>query len=352
MLTNQSNSVSLAGEQRYRHLFENMPVCIFVVDLTASPALIMELNRQAELVYGYQAAELVGKPAVQLVPEESRESVQDILQQVQRGERINTTTTNRRRDGTTFPVRIVATLDPTDNGHMLIAVEDITAEQQRRSEVEAIDSERLRIAHEMHDSVAQNLAGLRFKSALWLQLADSASPAMQAALDELQAVLTAAIENIRRAIFALRPVDLESLGFFPALKQLVTNFGDQNQLVAQLEVSEPQTTLPLSYELPLFRIIQEGLNNITQHARASSVLVRYNVDTAGVVGVSLRDNGCGFDTHQLGTSDHSGHFGLRQMRERILDLGGSLDIHSAPGQGTELLISLPLLGTEIANAAS
>lgn len=145
---------------------------------------------------------------------------------------------------------------------MIVAVEDITAERQRRSEAEAIDAERLRIAHEIHDGVAQSLAGLRFKSALWSHLADSAPSAMRTALDELQVVLTAAIADIRRAVFALRPVDLETLGFLPALTQLVTDFGDQNQLLARLDVVGPQDILPSSYELPLIRIIQEGLNNI------------------------------------------------------------------------------------------
>ena len=234
---------------------------------------------------------------------------------------------------------------------MIVTVEDITAEKQRRSEAEAIDAERRRIAHEIHDGVAQSLAGLRFKSALWSHLADAAPPGMRAALDELQAVLNAAIVDLRRAIFALRPVDLEALGFFPALAQLVSDFGDQNQLAARLEVSGPQDALPAAYELPLFRIIQEGLNNIGQHARASSVLVHLTVDAAGGVAVSVRDNGCGFDPSQLGPADQAGHFGLRQMRERILDLGGTLDIHSALGQGTELVITLPPVTKEVNHAA-
>jgi len=62
MLTSQSDNASRAGEQRYRHLFENMPVCIFVADLTVAPAVILEVNRRAELVYGYTAAELVRCP--------------------------------------------------------------------------------------------------------------------------------------------------------------------------------------------------------------------------------------------------------------------------------------------------
>ncbi|MBI3914253.1 MAG: PAS domain-containing sensor histidine kinase [Chloroflexi bacterium] len=351
MATNRTNYVSRASDQRYRHLFEYMPICIFVADLTVTPAVIMEVNRRTELVYGYTAAELVGNSSNYLVPEESRTSVQDILQRVQQGETVTAEITNRRRDGTIFPVRVVATLDPTDSSRMFATVEDITAEKQRRSEAEAIEAERIRIAHEIHDGVAQSLAGLRFKSALWSHQADSAPPPMRAALDEMRDVLNTAIADIRRAIFALRPMDLEVLGFFPALTQLVTDFGDQNQLAARLDVSGQHDILPAVYELPLSRIIQEGLNNIGHHAHASSARVCLNVDAARGVAVSVRDNGRGFDPSQFGSADHAGHFGLRQMRERILDLGGTLDIRSAIGQGTELLITLPPVVQEVNHAA-
>ena len=351
MVTSESDSASQAGEQRYRHLFENMPICIFVADLTVTPLTILEANRRAELVYGYTAAELVGMPAAHLVPEDARPALLTILQRIHQGQTVTAETTNQRRDCTRFPVRVIATPDPTDARHMIVMVEDITAEVQHRSETEAIDAERHRIAHEIHDGVAQSLAGLRFKSALWSHLADAAPAGMRAALDELQAVLNAAIVDIRRAIFALRPVDLDALGFFPALTQLVGDLGDQNQLVARLDVSGPQDALPAVYELPLFRIIQESLNNIGQHAHASSAQVRLKVDATGGVAVSVRDDGRGFDPSQLGPADQAGHFGLRQMRERILDLGGTLDIRSATGQGTELVITLPPLTKEVDYAA-
>ena len=128
-------------------------------------------------------------PAAHLVPEEAMPAILTIVQQVQQGQTVTTETTSRHRDGTRFPVRMIATPDPTDDGHMIVTVEDITAEKQRRSEAEAIDAERRRIAHEIHDGVAQSLAGLRFKSALWSHLADAAPPDMRAALDELQTVL-------------------------------------------------------------------------------------------------------------------------------------------------------------------
>jgi PAS domain S-box-containing protein len=346
MDTNQTNSTNRASEQRYRLLFEHAPICIFVIDLRASPATILGVNRRAELVYGYATAELVGMPVTYLIPEEAMPIGLNIINQVQQGQTVTAETTHRHRDGTHFPVRIIAAPDPSNTGQMITTVEDITAEKQRHSEAEAIDAERRRIAREIHDGVAQSLAGLRFKSALWSHLAEAAPPNMRAALDELLAVLTTAITDLRRAIFALRPLDLEALGFFPALTQLVGGFGDQNQLAARLEVAGPLDVLPEVYELPLFRIIQEGLNNIGQHARASSVLVRLTVDVTDGVMVSVRDNGRGFDSQQLAPIDPDGHFGLRQMRERIIDLGGTLDIHSAIGQGTELLITLPPLAKE------
>jgi PAS domain S-box-containing protein len=352
MATHPDHRTSESGEQRYRHLFEHAPFCIFVIDLTVSPPTIHEVNGRAERLYGYPAAELVGMPAAHLVPEDALPAIMTIVQQVQQGQTVTTETTSRRRDGTRFSVRVIATPDPTNDGHMVVTAEDITAEKERRSEAEAIETERRRIAHEIHDGVAQSLAALRFKSALWSRRADAAPPGMRAALDEMETVLTGAIADLRRAIYSLRPLDLERVGFVPALRQLVDDLGDQNPFAARLEVSGPQETLPAAYELPLYRVIQQGLNNVSQHARASSVLVRLAVDADGSgVSVSVHDNGRGFDPGQIGSADRAGHFGLRQMRERILDLGGTLDIHSAIGQGTELLISLPPVAKEAHHAA-
>ena len=335
-----------ADDQRYRHLFEHVPICIFLIDLTSSPPVILEANRRAIRVYGYSADMLVGMSVTQLVPEENEPAIQAIMRQVQQGRTVTAELTIQHQDGTRFPVRVIAAPAPTDDGHMIVTVEDISALKQRRNEAQAIDAERRRIAHEIHDGVAQNLAGLRFKSGLWSHLAESAPPHMREALDELQNVLANAITDLRRAIFALRPIDLDALGFFPALPQLVADFGDQNQLAAQLVLVGPQESLPAVYELPLFRVIQEGLNNIGQHARASSVQICLTVDSTGRVDLSLRDNGCGFDPQKLAPVDRDGHFGLRQMRERIIERGGSMDIHSAIGHGTDLVISLPPLAQE------
>lgn len=350
MVINQATSASQASEQRYRHLFEQVPICLFVSNLRANPATILEANRRAEVVYGYAAADLVGMPISHLAPNEARPAIERIVERVKQGQRVKVETTGQRRDGTRFSIRVIATRDPADDSLMIVTIEDITAETQRRTEAEAIDAERRRIAHEIHDGVVQSLAGLRFKSALWSHLAEAASPDIRAALHEFQTVLIAAIVDMRRSIFGLRPLALDTAGFFPALQQIVTDFGDQNQVMTELEVSGSQNTLAPAYELPVLRVIREALNNVGQHAQASLVLVRLMMDETGGATVSVRDNGCGFDPRQLGLVDHKQHFGLRQMRERITDLDGTLEIRSTLGQGTELLITLPPLVEDVSHA--
>ena len=96
-----------------------------------------------------------------MITEESRHEIQRLIETVRAGKPAFLETTNRRRDGTVFPVRIIATPARDQHGlHMIVAVEDITAQRQRHSEAEAIDAERRRIAQEIHDGVAQDLAAL------------------------------------------------------------------------------------------------------------------------------------------------------------------------------------------------
>ena len=161
MVSSHSDSASQAGEQRYRHLFDHMPICILVTDLTMAPVTIIEANRRAESAYGYTSAEMVGMPVGNLAPDDARSAVLTLVQRVRQGQTVTAEITGQRRDGTRFPGRVIAAPDPADDSRMIVTVEDISAEKQRRSEAEAIEAERRRIAHEIHDGVAQNLAGLR-----------------------------------------------------------------------------------------------------------------------------------------------------------------------------------------------
>jgi PAS domain S-box-containing protein len=340
-----------SGELRFRRLLDTMPVCIFVANIASLPAVIVQANRRAALVYGYTSAEWVGLAVDALAPADSIPTLLGVVQQVQQGQTVTCEMEASHRDGTRFPVRVTGAPDPDEGRLMIAIVEEIAAERHRRNEAEAIDAERRRIAHEIHDGVAQRLAGLRLKSALWSHQAVDAPPAMRAALGEMLEVLTQAIADLRRAIYALRPLDLEALGFLPALTQLVAEFGDQNGLAVRLDIVGEWGKATPAWELPLYRMVQEGLNNVGRHAAASAVVVRLEVDEAGGVTVSLTDNGRGFEPQRLDAMGSSAHYGLRQMRERVMELGGALDIHSAPGEGAQLVISLPPVAAGAAQAA-
>jgi signal transduction histidine kinase len=226
--------------------------------------------------------------------------------------------------------------------HMVVAVEDITAETERRSEVEAIDEERRRIAQEIHDGLAQDIAALRLRIAVWHDLVEANPNQMHAELDELKAILDKGIAEMRRAIFALRPVALDEVGLFPALRHLVREFENQFQAYVDLSISGPEEHLPIQLELPLFRILQEALRNVGKHALATLVWITIDLSQESMITVTVRDNGLGFDPGSLEEEVRAGHVGLKQMRERAEKAQGTLEIHSQPGQWTEVRVVLPL----------
>jgi signal transduction histidine kinase len=246
-----------------------------------------------------------------------------------------------------FPIRASAT---GEAGHglkrVILAVEDVTAEKGRRSEEEAIAEERRRIAREIHDGLAQNLAGLRFEVGRWHKLVDGDPAQMHTELDSLQELLSQNIREVRRSIFALRPVSLDELGFYLALQQFIGEFGEQNQLHVDLHVAGPQERLPAFLEPVLFRIIQEALNNVGKHARADTVWIELDLESPETVALRVRDDGAGFDPAILDQLFQRGHLGLRQMRERVENLRGTFELHSHSGRGTEIHIVLPLVGRQ------
>jgi len=246
----------------------------------------------------------------------------------------------RRSDGSDFPVRLSATAAPGRRpGGCILVVEDLTTEKARRSEEEAIAEERRRIAREIHDGLAQDLAGLRLQARRWQALVESDPAQARAELEGLHRFLGEKIREVRRAIFALRPVALDE-GFWPALRRFLSDFGEQNQLYVSLEVRGAEPDLPAQLEPVLFRIVQEALNNVARHAQASTVWVELDLEEAGVVQLTVRDDGVGFDPAILEQAARSGHLGLKQMRERVAGLKGTFALHSEPGHGTEIRVGL------------
>jgi len=205
---------------------------------------------------------------------------------------------------------------------------------------QAITAERTRIARDLHDGVAQSLAFLRMRVALWEDWLEQEPERLREEFDALKANLRRQIEELRRAIFALRPIELSQLGFAGALRRFVREFADQQDWDLELALSDLPPDLPYALELAAFRFVQEALNNAAKHANARHVVVALRVVDGGLQ-IVVRDDGVGFDPGAQGELPGA-RLGLRQMRERAAALDGRLTILSKPGEGAEVRIWLPL----------
>ena len=229
--------------------------------------------------------------------------------------------------------------------HAAIAVKN--AQLFARSEQLAITRERHRIASEIHDGLAQNLASLLMKVDFCLGLFDSDPQETKAILAKVKALLQEIIRGIRLSIFALRPLDLEKLGLLPALRKYAREFEEQNELPVHLSIAgeEAQSQVPPTHGYTLFGIIQEALNNVRKHAMASNVWMLLDLSTPDVVSLTIRDDGVGFDrkaVERMASLPYGGGYGLTSMKERAKRLGGELTVEAEPGLGTKITAILPL----------
>jgi signal transduction histidine kinase len=216
------------------------------------------------------------------------------------------------------------------------------AESQRR-EGERAALERQRIARDLHDSVSQSL----FSTTLHVRTAQHAlareglgsTGSVGEELSEIGQLTRGALAEMRALIFELRPGALADEGLVAALTKQASALGAREGLA--IEVDGPDGRLPLEPEVDeqLYRLGQEALSNVVKHARASRATVRIAA-TDDTVSIEVADDGRGFDPAAVGPE----HFGLRSMRGRVADLGGRLQVTSAPGRGTVLRVEVPAHG--------
>ncbi len=219
-------------------------------------------------------------------------------------------------------------------------VRDIT---ERKTREAVIEEERARIARDLHDGLAQNLyfVGLKLDY-LCKKIKGAGEPEeMSSELCALKKTVQTNINEVRRTIFSLRPVELDKLGFGPALRKYTQEFGEQAALEVVLSINGDESTLPTTLEPIFFRLVQEGLNNIAKHAQAKHAWIALDISSNRAGKLTIRDDGMGFNTGTLSIDDGS-RMGLRQMRERVAMLGGQFEIESTPMQGTTLCAEISL----------
>jgi signal transduction histidine kinase len=220
-----------------------------------------------------------------------------------------------------------------------VATAQNASEDALRRGIEASESERTRWARELHDETLQQLAGLKVLLSGARRSGDAER--MSGAIDSALEQITMAIGELRSLITELRPAALDELGAKPALESLVSRFIGQTGLEVGRDVElayengEVEVRHVGEIESTIYRLVQEALTNIAKHADAGHVRVTV-ADRDGQIGVEIRDDGAGFDPQS-----RSSGFGLMGMRERLALVAGTLDVESAPGEGTVLRAVIP-----------
>ena len=206
----------------------------------------------------------------------------------------------------------------------------------------AQESERARLSRELHDEVVQDVVGVRQH----LQLAQRGvergdATSATADISTASELCQTALDDLRRAVRALRPIYLEDLGFVPALEALLREAREAG-LAAELQVQGEPRRLRSDLELAAFRVAQEALANAMRHSGARRVTLSLSF-APQELRLEVSDDGQGFvaaESPDLLTQE--GHFGLVGMRERTLLAGGQLDVSSEPGRGTRVQARFPL----------
>jgi len=212
--------------------------------------------------------------------------------------------------------------------------------------ISAQEEERRRIARELHDETSQNLASLIIS--LGTVASSTTDERTRALLNDMKSLATKALEGIKRNILDLRPRLLDEYGLQAAVQWLAEEHLSQAGIQTQVDFQGAERRLPVHVETNLFRIVQEAVNNIARHSRATCAWIRMVWEPTAIT-ITVEDNGRGFDVAE-GHRDpkQAEGLGLLSMRERAELVGGTLTIESVPGQGTTVsvrVVKLQEVGT-------
>jgi len=347
----ETESALRRSEEQYRLIAENTRDLISLVDvdgcfLYASPSHRTSL--------GYQPEEMPGTQFLDLVhPEDQLALTQTWEQSLQHHESRHAEIRFRHQDGTYRTFESIGNWIFNEEDlpqRAVIISRDITRRKESEETLrrlptlirEAQEAERRRVARDLHDSVIQILSSVKFRlQAIEEKLATTDEAIWRDTL-KAKAHLEKAIGEVRRISRNLRPSELDDLGLAAALRSLCSEFGERTGMTVSLSINRLPQAIPDDIELNLYRIIQEALGNIEKHSRATKVSLHL-ARQASKLCAAIADNGCGFDPlAPRARRGEPGGMGLVDMRERAALLGGHWQLRSTPGNGTEIVVEMPL----------
>jgi len=335
---------ALIESEAYRFIVEVMSEGAVVL---SADAAIAYSNRSFSLMIGVPLEEITGSDMRRFVVADDLPRFNDLMFEA----REHTAHGDVQLAAeTALPVHL--SISAFDSGFVVL-VQDVS--QRRQDEAERLklirrlmdveESERRRVARELHDQFGQQLSALTLELATLRrgrgrrrQFSDELAP-----LESIAKQLGADLDLL---VSRLRPPALDDLGLLPALEQYIRRWSEEVGVHAELHAKGLEAGgLSSDTETALYRIVQEALNNVVKHSQANNVAILLD-QTADRVSLIIEDDGVGFNAEQRFPSHR---FGVTGMRERTALLSGTFDIESSPGRGTTVAVRIPLPPGEVSH---
>jgi PAS domain S-box-containing protein len=336
------------AESDYRILIESMNEGALVL---ARDALILYANSCFASMVERPLAQLMGCSLFDLLSAADQATLKRLLNRPGRMD-AKAELLLRRPYGKPLPVRVSIQRLPGTRSKSLsigMVVSDLTEFRRReellrdfsRSLMQVQEAERQRIATNLGDNITQLLCTILARCQLLTERLPAHEQGFREEAVEFATLLRSTTREVHRISADLRPHGLEILGLDSALRGVAVEFAERMGVAIEVRCAKLSARLPADAELVLYRVLQEALRNVEQHARAQHVRVTFR-RRGPVVQLAIKDDGIGFDADELqGSGPRAGRFGLVSMRERAAAVGGSLQLRSTRAGGTEVILSVP-----------
>ena len=340
----------LESEEKYRQLFESESDAVMIFD--AETHQFEDANPATLELFGYLKEDFLKLSVEDISAEKNKTKI--AVDKVALADGSGTKVPLRyfrRKDGTVFPGEISAgRFIAGDRLKIIGAVRDITdrlkAEEKIRTLnqqlIKAQENERNRIAGYLHDHVAQDLSSLKIGLETLFDDQQQVPAGIESKIFNLSKILQDSISAVRDLSYDLHPPGMDQLGLVRTVYQYSEDFSERNNITVDFYTAGMKDLkLDFDTQINLYRLIQEGLNNIKKHAGASHAVIRLVASSPSII-LRIEDDGQGFDVeNRLARSFKEKRMGLSSMEERVSLLGGTMSIKSQPSKGTKILIEVP-----------
>lgn len=239
----------------------------------------------------------------------------------------------------------ILTLQKNQDHHALLLKKSENQQFQLRTLsrklLSAQEDERLKISRDLHDVIAQTLAGININLAMLLQQAGASSAALIRNINSTQRLVEQSVHIVHQFACELRPPVIDDLGLISAVQSLLKKFSTSTRIHSSLQTNSQLSQLAITHRTCLFRVAEEALTNVAKHSGAKNVTVTFKTNKSSVT-MTITDDGKSFQPQEIG-KDYSGtHLGILGMRERVATLRGTFAIESSAGKGTSIIAKIPL----------